>query len=107
MRRREFITLLGGTAAAWPLAAHAQETAKPVVGYLCSTSRDPLAVASFLRGLSEQSYVEGRNVLVEYRFADGNYALLSTLARELVSLPVAVIAAVPSSPAALAAKATR
>jgi hypothetical protein len=103
MRRREFIGVLGG-AAAWPLAAHAQQPKMPVIGLLSSISPDGHPLAAFHRGLSEQGYVENRNVAIEYRFAEGRYDRLLALASELVSQPVAIIAAVGSSPAALAAK---
>jgi putative ABC transport system substrate-binding protein len=103
MRRREFIGVLGG-AAAWPLAAHAQQPKMPVIGLLSSISPDAHPLAAFHRGLSEQGYVENRNVAIEYRFAEGRYDRLPALASELVSQPVAIIAAVGSSPAALAAK---
>jgi putative ABC transport system substrate-binding protein len=104
MRRREFITLLGG-AAAWPIVARAQQPAMPVIGFLSSVSEEPYIIAAIRRGLSEQGYVEGRNLRIEYRYAHGQYDRLPALASELVSLPVAVIVALPSSPAALAAKA--
>src|SRR5215207_10019091 len=105
MRRRELIAALAGTAVASPLKARAQHPATPVIGFLSSVSEEPYILAAFRRGLSEQGYVEGRNVRIEYRYAHGDYDRLPALATELVSVPVAVIVALPSSPAALAAKA--
>ena len=108
MNRREFIALSTGTALSWPLAAGAQQPAKPVVGFLSSRSPEEAAVhtAAFRSGLSETGFVEDQNVVLVFRWAEGRYERLPAFAAELVGMHVSIIMSGGGSPSALAAKAT-
>jgi putative tryptophan/tyrosine transport system substrate-binding protein len=107
LRRREFIKVIGASTAAWPLAARAQQPALPVIGFLSSLASSDfnLVAPAFLEGLNETGFVDGRNITIEYRWADGDYQRLAALSADLVRRHVAVIAAISGTPAALAAKA--
>src|SRR5262249_49366812 len=105
MKRREFITLLGG-AAGWPLAAHAQQRGMPVIGFLSSASVSAPAAAvptAFRKGLSQKGFVPGQNVIIETRQAQGHYEMLATLADDLIRIPVKVIVAAGGAVSARAA----
>jgi putative tryptophan/tyrosine transport system substrate-binding protein len=107
LRRRQFIITLLGGATAWPLAARAQQQPMPIIGYIDAGSPEPAAhlVASFLRGLGETGFVEGRNVAIEFRWAHNNNERLPELAADLVRRHVAVIVAPQSTAAVMEAKA--
>src|SRR5437870_4263125 len=103
MKRREFITLLGGAAAAWPLAARAQQSAMPVVGFVESSDLPKQTTAAFLKSLNETGYVDHHNVVIEYRRAEGHNDRLPALISDLLRRKATVM--VTNGPAALAAKA--
>jgi len=107
MNRRDFITLLGRAAAAWPLAAHAQQPAMPVIGYvdLGSATENGYFAAAFRKGLNETGYVEGKSVVVEYNWLEGHYDRLPALLTDLIGRRVAVLTTPGSTPSAIAAKA--
>src|SRR5688572_18313576 len=107
MKRREFITLIGGPAIAWPLAARAQQLAMPLIGFLGGASPGPWLrlVAAFRAGLKETGYVEGQNLAIEFRWAEGRYERLPELAADLVRRRVAVLVATGGLSSVLAATA--
>src|SRR5215472_7672555 len=107
MRRREFISLIGGGAASWPIAARAQQANTPLVGFLSTRAPEESAdlVEAFRNGLKDRGFVDGQNAKIEFRWAHGDYGHLPALAAELVRAQVAVIATLGGDPSALAAKA--
>ena len=107
MERREFITLLAGAAAAWPLPARAEQSAVPVIGFLNSVSPQPFAnyVAGFRAGLKETGYIDGQNITIEFRWAEGHYDQLPGMAADLVRRKVAVLVSTGGAPSVMAAKA--
>src|SRR5262249_16314085 len=106
VRRREFITLLGGAAAAWPLAARAQQPPMPVIGYMSARAPDESThlLAAFRRGLAEGGYIQGQNLSIEYRWARGQYGVVAGMGGDLVSRHVSVLVAVGGDPSPRAAK---
>jgi putative ABC transport system substrate-binding protein len=107
MRRREFITLISGTAVAWSLPAHAQQSATPVIGFLSSTFSNVPVIGEFRGGLDEKGYVEGQNVTIVYRWAEGQYERLPALAEDLIhQRPAVIVASGSTAPAVAAAAAT-
>src|SRR5215475_15717064 len=105
LKRREFLTFLGGAAIAWPVAAHAQQPGMPVIGFVSGRSPNESTgvVAAFRRGLGETGFVEGQNLVIAFRWAEGRYHQLPALAGELVGLRVGVLVAAGGTASALAA----